>query len=275
MRKTLFALCFLGASVLAARPIPCAESAVLAALPTADEQSPAWGEARSILSGRFADLDQTRRLLAIEPSRISVTRKLGYGANGAVYAVTVSGESRPLVLKVFRGGASTAFPKAFLPSVAIQEFLGQLGLAPKVRGVLDRDQVKALGLAGGGGILMDSIGEGKVTAKHRNVPPPWRESESTVAKLEYATRALSRLRIRPDDPDLIFSAAGEPYLFDCDAFTWFSDDGRYFSHDAEGEPIDTTKVCYHVADPARGYLRPFSWKSFLKTSHDSSRSVLQ
>lgn len=200
---------------------------------------------RSTLEVQMKNAIHELRKLLVSANEVTATgRYLGVGVVGTVFEVSTP--EGPMALKLYLNGSMTHFARAIL----LQRYLGLYGVAPKVKGVLSRAQLKKLLAAhpalGGRissrvvklGLLME-IADGhsvKQVTPASAVENGW-SYENVVKQIESIEHLLGNLRIVPDDGQVMISPSGRVLLHDLDFYKWVSDDNRLFSFSDFGGPV--------------------------------------
>lgn len=133
-------------------------------------------------------------------------------------------------------------------TIVIQEYLGELGLAAKVKAVLPTPEIKEAFShhqilsryeieSGhrenhGYGIVMEEVDGAWNFLKSGRVPPEavhW-NVENIVSQIRAMERAFNELRITPRDIQIAISKDGQAKLIDLTDFAFTTKDGRVFDH---------------------------------------------
>lgn len=131
-------------------------------------------------------------------------------------------------------------------SLVLNEYLGELGMAPRIHGYLPHSELARI-LAGrlegadstalfSFGILMEVI-EGAWNFKrdvYTYVPPQLKtwNGDAMVARLMLFQRTLNALRVKANDTQYFISASGQIYMADFDHFNWISPDNELWGYPA-------------------------------------------
>lgn len=211
-----------------------------------------WANLRGRLDQEMLTAKKSIERLFIDRTEVTkIGKKLGSGAHGAVYSVqTPSGEA---VIKFYheqsdRKDPGAAVAESFIPSHLIQEVLGELGIAPRVFGVLPRAEVDALlasdpALKGKVGqfshaVLMekkDEVWTYKSQDPYKGKPL---SREEAYKRFKYIRVALAELHVRKNDFDYMVTSDGQIFLHDIDSYSYHASSGALFYHRSLGTQTD-------------------------------------
>jgi hypothetical protein len=223
MKRALFIAYFLLAALpaYAAAPMACAY---------AFAQAEPLARMADALDRDMAGLPRALARLEIEAEGIEPLGLLGAGYSGSVFRVRYKG--REYALKLFE---RSAFDEKELPAVLMQKHLGELGLAPKVEGVLDERQAyrffqkHATRLSEGAfekaedaryGLLMelvDGIAYKRLDSATMKVSAA--ERERLLSDSERMVDTLHRLKIAPFDLDLMVTTDKRLLMIDLTSYS--------------------------------------------------------
>jgi hypothetical protein len=255
MRSLLLLMIALGLPAAHAAPLETLTCQVLAA------PSPAhWGELRNEL-GREVKRGMGGVLgLAVDPATVlSIGAPLGEGDAGLVYsAETTQGR---LAIKFYRGGREGFTLKSLATAIQIHRVLGQLGLAPRVKGIVLRARVPELLTRFAPGVeppkedsefafalLTEELPKG-ITLKpddHDDGHWDWHlnllESkgwniEAMIGRATTIQDTLTMLSLVATDLQIHFTTDGRMFLLDFDMYRWVSDDGLVYDFLASGRRV--------------------------------------
>jgi hypothetical protein len=255
MMRSLFHLMIaLGVPAAYAAPIETLTCQVLAA------PSPAhWGELRRELGQEVKRGVGGVFGLVVDPATVtSIGHSLGEGDAGLVYsAETTQGR---LALKFYRGGRDEFTLKSLATSLQIHRVLGELGLAPRVKGIVLRARVPELLTRFAPGVelpkesefafalLTEELPKG-ITLKpddHDDGHFDWHldllESKgwnigAMIGRVTAIQETLTMLNVVATDIQLHFTTDGRIFLLDFDMYRWVSDDGLVYDFLASGRRV--------------------------------------
>ena len=146
----------------------------------------------------------------------------------------------PMAMKVYK---PEHLEEPLAMSLVLNEYLGELGIAPKLYGYLPHAEVA--GILGTRGeltdesfsfaVLLELIEDAwNIRDAFTYVPPQLRawSLEAVVERIEYFEETLDTLRVKANDTQYFISGAGRIYLFDFDHFNWISRDNELWGYPA-------------------------------------------
>ena len=212
-----------------------------------------WADLRRHLDQQMTDAKNSIERLFIDRSKVTkIGKELGAGAHGSVYSVqTPSGEA---VIKFYhqrsnRKDPAAAVAESFIPSHFIQEILGELGIAPRIFGVLPRAEVDAL-LANdpalknkvgqfSHAVLMEKKDEVWVYKSLKPYEGKPISRDKAYQRFKYIRVALAELHVRKNDFDYMVTSDGQIFLHDFDSYSYQASSGALFYNQSLG--TETTR----------------------------------
>ncbi len=190
---------------------------------------------------RFDVLDELRKDASFVES-IGKSLKHGERDGAMTYAILlVDTKDGKMAIKIYKPEHRE---EDLAMSLVLNQYLGELGLAPKLYGYVPREQTakilsEKLGRDSTDGsfsfaILMEVI-DGAWQFKRDNYVPQelktW-DLTALVERIMFFQRTLDALRIKANDIQYLISRSGEIYLIDCDHFNWISPQNELWGYSA-------------------------------------------
>ena len=180
----------------------------------------------------------------------SIGQHLGSGAWASVYEVKTAKET--LALKLF--SKNQVASESLIPALSMHEVLGELGFAPKLRGVLKPEDVsQIIGMLPervrprydetSVGVLMEKIND--CANMNYNSRFPYKINDiktqsSILRRIDAIEKALESLQIYPGDLQFLTTREGSIFLSDLDQYLWIDKNNKLHGAVSDGSRLVPT-----------------------------------
>jgi len=183
--------------------------------------------------------EAVKKLKITADAIITVENRISVGGVYSPGILRVRTKDAVFALKIYNEGY---LAKNLAPTFLIQNAFANLGMAPRVHGVMLSKEVQALkekfpeinSLVGGEPVSIGVLMEEVPVVSHLNnsgydfIPKSWTK-QRLLKRIEAIEAAMSKLRVPPvEDLQLVFDAHDRLMLLDFDRYTYFSQKGYVY-----------------------------------------------